>query len=259
MSNQFDQPSSSTGGLTSGPISGIAQRSAIFEQFETITCSDYWWFYGFALRISKNHHDAEDAVQEAFLAAYRHLDELKSTQKLGPWIASIVLNCARMQYRVKNRFAFSFDEEMNVDSDTRLLEKLRDTSTSPEDRYAVLELYAKLNRFIASLSSKLRPTFLLRRVKGLTTAETAEALCIPQRLVRLRLSRASARMTKLLARHIAGAPRRSTCPEWRHESRDLPSGMSTLQLPHTVPDQFNEAIHFLPPVTWHETQSREHQ
>jgi RNA polymerase sigma-70 factor, ECF subfamily len=238
MSNQSDLPLS-TGRLNSEAINGIASRSEVFERFETIAGSDYRWFYSFALRIAKNHHDAEDAVQDAFLSAYQHLGDLQSPQKLGSWIASIVLNHARMQYRVKNRFAFSFDEKMNGENETCLLDVLRDTSTSPEDCYAVTELYARVSELIATLPSKLRQTFLMRRVQGLSTAETADVLGINRRLVRVRFSRASARLKALLARRIAGSPRRLLSATAKREFRRDSHRTSSPQLPR-LNDEFKK-------------------
>jgi RNA polymerase sigma factor (sigma-70 family) len=49
-------------------------------------------------RVVGNAADAEDAVQDAFLSAYRHLDQFKEQAKMSTWITTIVINAARMKY-----------------------------------------------------------------------------------------------------------------------------------------------------------------
>src|ERR1700756_1187939 len=65
-----------------------------------------------AYRLLGNRADAEDAVQDALLAAYTHLDQFKGQSQLRTWLTSIVLNCARLQLRRRQR-------QINVPLDER--------------------------------------------------------------------------------------------------------------------------------------------
>src|SRR6201987_6442388 len=56
-------------------------------------------FYRSAYRQLGNEADAEDAVQDALLAGYKHLDQFKGQAQMSTWLTSIVVNCARMQLR----------------------------------------------------------------------------------------------------------------------------------------------------------------
>jgi RNA polymerase sigma factor (sigma-70 family) len=56
-------------------------------------------FYRRALRLLGNGADAEDAVQEALLAAYKHLHHFRGQSQMSTWLTTIVSNCARMQLR----------------------------------------------------------------------------------------------------------------------------------------------------------------
>ncbi len=56
-------------------------------------------FYGRAYRHLGNAADAEDAVQDALLSAYKHLDQFKGQAQMSTWLTAIVTNCARMYLR----------------------------------------------------------------------------------------------------------------------------------------------------------------
>jgi len=60
-------------------------------------------FYRTAYRQLNNAADAEDAVQDAFLSAYKHLDQFKGQAQMSTWLTTIVMNCARMQLRRRSR------------------------------------------------------------------------------------------------------------------------------------------------------------
>ena len=54
-------------------------------------------FHRSAYRLLGNAADAEDAVQDALLAAYKHLDQFRGRSQMSTWLTTIVCNCARMQ------------------------------------------------------------------------------------------------------------------------------------------------------------------
>ena len=60
-------------------------------------------FYRCALRLLGNRYDAEDAVQEALLAAHKHLHQFRGQAQLATWLTTIVRNCALMQLRKRPR------------------------------------------------------------------------------------------------------------------------------------------------------------
>ena len=60
-------------------------------------------FYRKAYRHLGNAADAEDAVRDALLSAYKHLDKFKGQSQMSTWLAAIVINCARMHLRRRPR------------------------------------------------------------------------------------------------------------------------------------------------------------
>src|SRR5258707_15814121 len=60
-------------------------------------------FYRCAFRLLGNAADAEDAVQEALLAAYKHINQFRGQSQISTWLTAIVRNCALMQLRKRPR------------------------------------------------------------------------------------------------------------------------------------------------------------
>ncbi len=97
-------------------------------------------FYRKAYRQLGNAADAEDAVQDALLSAYKHLDQFKGQAQMSTWLIAIVINSARMQLRRRPR-------QIHLSLDWR---------PSPEDKYQRSELRECLMQLLSELSPPLR-------------------------------------------------------------------------------------------------------
>jgi RNA polymerase sigma-70 factor (ECF subfamily) len=180
-------------------------QSAILEMKKVLSLR---WssFYRCALRILGNAADAEDAVQEALLAAYRHIDQFRGQSQMTTWLLTIVRNCALMQLRKRPRqIHVPLDEQRREDEQYFVWESLADTRPNPEEECRNLELSARLQKCAVRLSPTLRRTFQLRVMDGLSICETAQLLGVPHGTVKAQLARAR----KHIARHMqsAGAPK----------------------------------------------------
>jgi len=148
-------------------------------------------FYRCAFRLLGNAADAEDAVQEALLAACKHIDQFRGRSQISTWLTAIVRNCALMQLRKRPRqIQFPFDEQFGDEQPRTLWEGLADERPSPEEEFRSSELAARLRKCTALLSPTLRRTFQLRVVDGLSIFETARVLGVPQGTVKAQLARA---------------------------------------------------------------------
>jgi len=164
-------------------------------------------FYRCALRLLGNRADAEDAVQEALLAAYKHLHQFRGQSQMSTWLTTIVRNCARMQLRKRPRqIHMRLDEQIGEEQRYFIGERLADPGPSPEDECRNFELTARLRKCTALLSPTLRRTFQLRVMDGLSTFETALILGLPHGTVKAQLARARAK----IARHLRPALARSS-------------------------------------------------
>ena len=121
-------------------------ESAVLEMKEVLSLR-LPSFYRCALRILGNAADAEDAVQEALLAAYRHIDQFRGQSKMTTWLSTIVRNCALMQLRKRPRqIHLSFDEQTGEEKKYFVWERLADMRPSPEQESRNFEISARLRR-----------------------------------------------------------------------------------------------------------------
>jgi RNA polymerase sigma-70 factor (ECF subfamily) len=158
-------------------------------------------FYRRAHRHLGNAADAEDAVQDALLSAYKHLDQFKGQAQMSTWLAVIVTNSARMQLRRRLRqIHLSLDERFAEEEGNPLAERLAHHGPSPEDECQNSELHGRLMQFVSQLSPPLRNAFHLRALDGLTTSEAAHILGVPDGTVKARLARARAKLKRLMQR-----------------------------------------------------------
>ena len=176
-------------------------KNAILEMQEVLSLR-LPSFYRCALRVLGNAADAEDAVQEALFAAYRHIDQFRGQAQMATWLTTIVRNCALMQLRKRPRqIHLSLDEPTGAEEQHFVFERLADERPSPEDDCRNFELCARLHKSVARLSPTLRRTFQLRVMNGFSIFETARILGLPRGTVKAQLARARAK----IARHLRPA------------------------------------------------------
>src|SRR5258707_6568742 len=105
-----------------------------------------------ALRVLGNAEDAEDALQDGLLSAYRNLKRFEGRSQFSTWLTRIVINAALMRRRsAKSRPAVSLDETPRED-ELPASERFADDGPNPEPRYAGTQLRRMVNRDLDELS-----------------------------------------------------------------------------------------------------------
>ena len=158
-------------------------------------------------RIAHNllHHreDAEDAVQEAFLKAFRKLQQFQGRSKFATWLTRITINQALVKLRREPAFWSSLAEDPKDEAEADFSpHEIADWAPNPESVYNTLELRDLLEKNLRRLSPKQRSVFLLRDVEGLSLEETAQALGISVSAVKTRSRRARLQLREWLNRHF---------------------------------------------------------
>src|SRR5271170_4233151 len=116
-----------------------------------------------AYRYLGNTADADDAVQDALLSAYKHLDQFRGQAQMSTWLVAIVSNCARMQLRRRPRqIHVSLNDQVGDDQGNTVSERLAHYGPSPEEEYRRVELHELLMQLVEELSPTLRRAFQLR-------------------------------------------------------------------------------------------------
>ena len=170
-------------------------------------------FYRRAYRYLGNAADAEDAVQDALLSACRHLNQFKGQSKMSTWLTTIVINSALTQLRRRPRqIHTALDERFGEEEGYCLSERLADCKPSPEAEYIKSELLEHLMQSVAELPPSLRKAFQLRDLDGMTTNEAAQILGLAEVTVKAQVSRARAKLRRLVGRAVnANSRSTSTC------------------------------------------------
>jgi RNA polymerase sigma-70 factor (ECF subfamily) len=153
------------------------------------------------MNVTRNKEDAEDAMQDAFMKAYSHLNTFEGGSRFYTWLVRIAANEALMRLRKRRANQFSLDEPIEGD-DEIIPRDIEDWGPSPEQRYAQSEMHEILNTVIDQLSPEFRVVFVLRDVEGLSTEETASTLGISVAAVKSRLLRARLRLRQKLDRYF---------------------------------------------------------
>ncbi len=151
--------------------------------------------------ITGNHEDAEDAMQEAFLKAYSHLQNFHGDSRFYTWLVRIAANESLMRLRKRRPNQFSLDEPVEGETDL-MPRELEDWEPSPEQSYVQAELQGILSEVIDKLEPEFRTVLVLRDMEELSTQETAEALGISASAVKSRLLRARLKLREKLNRYF---------------------------------------------------------
>jgi RNA polymerase sigma-70 factor (ECF subfamily) len=178
-------------------ISDAWQASAL-EEMITLMSERLPYFQRIAFRRLNNMADAEDAVQNAFLSAWKHFDKFKGEARMSTWLTAIVMNAARMVVRKRSHSLRLFLHEQDCDpGNLALSELLPDAGPDPEAQVRRLELRTRLLQLSACLSPKLQEVIRLRSVEGLSVRETAEVLGLTDSAVKCRTARARQELIRL--------------------------------------------------------------
>jgi iodotyrosine deiodinase len=151
--------------------------------------------YRAACGILHDEAEAEDVMQEAYVRAYEHLHEFEGRARFSTWLTRIAVHEALARLRFRSRFE-SLDTTSKQRSDSTRPE------SSPEQQASDVEMGSLLRRALDKLPDDFRSVFVLRAGHGLSGAEAAERLGIPEETVKTRLHRARARLQEVLLESI---------------------------------------------------------
>ena len=163
----------------------LSAQSGSREAFAELVRAYQQRAYAVARAIVLDHHDAEDAVQDGFLHAYRALARFRPGEPFGAWLHRIVANAALdLQRRRKVRTAGTLPETIAL--------PFRDPAESDE-------LRRRLTAALEKLTERQRAVIVLHDVEGFRHAEIGETLGIPEGTARSDLHHARATLRRLLS------------------------------------------------------------
>jgi RNA polymerase sigma-70 factor, ECF subfamily len=148
-------------------------------------------FGAYAVHLLGSREDAQEAMQDSFVRAYRALRGCRQPERFGAWLFRIVVNrCRTMQRRLRRKRRFA--------------EPLPQGIPANGDAVASMEWREEIARALARLRPHYREAFLLRYVRGLEYGEMADLTGAKEAALRMRVKRASDQLRELLRDVHAG-------------------------------------------------------
>ncbi len=182
----------------------LAARAAHGDEaaFEAIMQRHNRLLFRTARSILKSDAEAEDALQEAYLRAWRALAGFRADAKLSTWLVRIVINESLGRLRRQGAQVIPLDTAMDVDQHPPEAWMEDDPDQRP-DRVAMRgEVRRLMEARIDRLPDAFRTVFMLRAVEELSVEEIAVALEIPEATVRTRFFRARGLLREGLSRDV---------------------------------------------------------
>jgi len=164
------------------------------DDFTGVALSALSSLYNAAYRLTGNEHDAEELVQETYLQAFEHADQLQNLGKLKAWLLRIM----------RNRL-ISLDRRRRARPELVVLEGGIDAATSPSDLAlqnerltAVRFSREAINHALSRLPEEFSTAIVMCDIEGLSYQEIAEVMECPVGTVRSRIARGRARLSRML-------------------------------------------------------------
>ena len=180
----------------------IPQSPARLAEFEQLMRRHNRMLFRTARAILRDDAEAEDALQEAYLRAYRSMDSYRGEAQVSTWLVRIVVNEALGRRRKDLRRAeivpiHGGPEEHEGEEEIRMSNQDR-----PENAAERQQMRRLLEAKIDELPEAFRLVFVLRAVEEMSVEETAAALGIPEPTVRTRYFRARSQLREALSQEI---------------------------------------------------------
>ena len=178
-------------GLTSTEDRQRLEEAAQVARFEEVLLPHLPAAYNLARWLVRNHHDAEDLVQEAYLRAFAAFDGFRGGGDGRAWLLTIVRNTCytRLKQDRVGELTEVFDEEIHT---------AEDDSSSPESLLLEQADAGLLREALENLPAEYREAIVLRELEGMSYKEIADVAGVPVGTVMSRLARGRERLQRLL-------------------------------------------------------------
>jgi RNA polymerase sigma-70 factor, ECF subfamily len=175
-----------------------------------------------ALAVLGNAEDAEEAMQDSFVKAFRHLDQFRKEARFSTWLTRIAVNTAIEKRNTQKNYVPLVEAETAEGPVTP--KRFEPWRSNPEELYGKQEVHRMVEEAIQTLPEIYREVFVLRDVEGLKAEEAAEVLGIKIPALKSRLLRARMLMRETLAERLEEPPSLKT--KVMHTAVDVGTAMA---------------------------------
>src|SRR5258708_8140358 len=179
------------------------------EAFEELVRRHSQLIYRALVAILGDPVEAQDAMQDALLSAFKHIAGFQGRSKFSTWLVSIARNTAFQRLRGRREVESLDEGECGEDHDFRP-RQVRAWQDNPEQCCSKSEIRQLVEKGISGLPPKYRVVVMLRDVEQLSTDEVARQLGLSVPAVKTRLLRGRLMLREWLSPHFATSVRRST-------------------------------------------------
>ena len=152
--------------------------------------------------VLRTGEEVEDAMQDSYFAALKHIDQFEGRAQFGTWLLKIGINEARARLRRRGRLVALDDLPDGAENSATSAMAEQAPVRTPEQQVGSHEIIAVVEAAIDRLPDDYRQVLVLRMVDSLDTAETAEVLGLGEAAVRQRLHRAREMLEKDVERRV---------------------------------------------------------
>jgi RNA polymerase sigma-70 factor, ECF subfamily len=191
----------------------IAAQAGSKDAFEELQKLHRFRLYRTVLPITKNREDAEDALQDTFLRAYRALGKFEGRSKFSSWLTRIAVNSALMGIRKRRaRREVLIDQSPKPDDEAMSFD-IPHSGLNPEQIYDQHQRCLGMLRAMERLDPKLRAAMRIRTRQECSIKEIAQTLNVSEAAAKTRLHRARRRLRRSLdladsKGHLSSFPKR---------------------------------------------------
>jgi RNA polymerase sigma-70 factor (ECF subfamily) len=185
-----------------GEIKGLVtggERDAARERYGELVAHQQRRAVRIAYQYLRDAHDADEAVQDAFIKVFTHITSYREDLPFEVWFTRILVNaCLDLRKSRSRRLRWAVPMSSNHDiapNDPVTLEP------TPEQRLVSKERANEITAAVESLPDRQRTVFTLCHLAEQTTAEVSQALGVSEATVRVHLFRAIRKLRRLLERH----------------------------------------------------------
>jgi len=172
--------------------------SGDIEAFETLIQSHQKRVYNIALRMTKNHEDAQELAQDAIVRAFTSIGKFRGDSSFSTWLYRITMNVCTDFLRKRNKAVVISMEQGAVANDSQQSIQIEEEAPGPDELVEKNQLKKMVRDAMDSLSDEHRQVLILRDIMDLSYKEIADTLNVNEGTIKSRINRARSGLKKII-------------------------------------------------------------
>ena len=172
--------------------------SGDIEAFETLIQSHQKKVYNIALRMTKNHEDAQELAQDAIVRAFTSIGKFRGDSSFSTWLYRITMNVCTDFLRKRNKAVVISMEQGAVANDSQQSIQIEEEAPGPDELVEKNQLKKMVRDAMDSLSDEHRQVLILRDIMDLSYKEIADTLNVNEGTIKSRINRARSGLKKII-------------------------------------------------------------